>query len=102
MRAISKVVYQPLNLWQTRIIKIFPGRLHDPVRCQLLTVDIIGVEGLGIPESNEIIRYDALSYSWGCPDFTASIEGNDIPLLVIVHLAEAMRHIRDEGEQQYL
>jgi ERCC4-related helicase len=53
-------VYTQLRKWQTRILNQF-GDTNEPLVSDLLVVDLIAAEGLGVVETNTIIDYDAVS-----------------------------------------
>ena len=63
-------LYSRLRSWQTRLIRLNPGTPAEMLQCSLLTADIIASEGLGVPDYNEVIEYEAFSYHWGEPAFT--------------------------------
>jgi hypothetical protein len=48
------------------------------------------------------IQYEALSYSWGRPDFTISIQCNGVSVPVTRHLADALRHLRLSNASRYI
>ncbi|EXJ53427.1 uncharacterized protein A1O5_13295 [Cladophialophora psammophila CBS 110553] len=93
-RLVSSKLYQPIHPWQTRIIIIRPGEAGDPLDCELQTVDLIAKEGVVVPAWSSIVSYDALSYSWGYPEFTATIRCNGTDVLVTQNMLEALVCLR--------
>ncbi|KAI1178512.1 heterokaryon incompatibility protein-domain-containing protein [Nemania sp. FL0916] len=106
----SKVsdVYATLRVhpWQTRIIRLQPGKFGSSLRAELFVADIIYNEGLAIrgpwPETDEQIEYDALSYTWGAPEFPRSLTCNTVTFPITENLYQALQHIRDKQNEHYL
>ena len=95
-------LYEPLQVWQTRVLEISPGLSEEPLACKLLNADIVDSEGFGIRERNEIIPYDALSYSWGYPEMTYPLLVNGYRFLVTPILATALMHLRHDSKEKYV
>jgi hypothetical protein len=92
-------LYEPLAGEQIRLLKIHPAEtMEADIVCDLVIEDIalepgtVPDEETGILEG--IAQYDALSYCWGSPALTDTIQCNGTRLPVIGTLLEALRHIR--------
>ncbi|KAK2023105.1 HET-domain-containing protein [Colletotrichum zoysiae] len=72
----------PLGRW-FRLLHIHPGQAHDPLVCDLVTVDL---------ESNPL--YKALSYVWGDPSILAEITCSGFRRPVTVSLLDGLRRLR--------
>ena len=72
------------------------------LQCSLLTTDIIASEGLGVPDYNEMIEYEALSYHWGEPAFTHPLRCGETVLVVTMNLASALLNLRLAHRPRYL
>lgn len=48
----AKHLYSSLRPWQTRLIRLNTETPAEMLQCSLLTADIIGSEGLGVPDYN--------------------------------------------------
>lgn len=93
-RDVAERLYKPLKSWQTRIILLEPGTFVDPLKCELVTVDMIPYEGVVLHEKEELVAYEALSYCWGNPELCTSIECNGLSYPVTLSLGSALRHLR--------
>jgi hypothetical protein len=82
---------QPLPTGKFRILTLHPGRLSQPVVCDLVEASI-----------DDPPEFEALSYTWGDPNITVSIQlcGQAIP--VTVNLASALRYLRHEQRSRIL
>ena len=96
LRDRAKKLYEPLHSWQTRIVELHPGKGDDELKCTLLVADLIAQPGVGIPARSVAKEYVALSYSWGRPALTASIECNGIDHGISPTLHEALWYMRRE------
>ena len=90
-------IYKSIYPWQTRLIRLEPGSLQDPLRCELLTADIVSSkgfgEGLGVHEYGAFVEYTALSYFWGDNHiFTHPLHCGDILVGLSANLASALYH----------
>ncbi|KAF4834067.1 Heterokaryon incompatibility protein 6, OR allele [Colletotrichum siamense] len=82
-------LYEPLYGRKIRLLKLLPGKYHDPLRCKLQTVDLQFK-----PE------YEALSYTWADPNGDSSLSQkiyvgmrHDI-LFITANCANALRRLR--------
>ncbi|KAK8103243.1 HET-domain-containing protein [Apiospora sp. TS-2023a] len=82
----------PAHQWATRFFNLLPGRLEDPIQCQLLESTIGEMQN----------RYEALSYTWGDATDKVPISVNDGPVSVTKNLEVALRHLRRESETRTL
>jgi hypothetical protein len=89
-------MYAPLNPWQTRLLRLYPGTFDEPMQCDLLIVDLIYFEGVVLRSSHKdhIITYDALSYTWGDSQSSNSIFCNDEEFHITDNLFVALQHMR--------
>jgi len=104
MQTRTKLLYgqQPLQDWQTRLIILEGGTRDSPLSCRLVTVDLIAKEGVGVRETGEVVQYEAVSYSWGYPDFTVPILCNDVEYYITEGLHDALVCLRRENAARYL
>ncbi|KAH8820206.1 heterokaryon incompatibility protein-domain-containing protein [Xylogone sp. PMI_703] len=102
MTRIASRLYQPIQSWQTRLLILQPGGIDSPIDCKLTTANLSPWSGLGIAELSTTIEYEALSYTWGPPNFTASIVINKMSYPVTVHLADCLRTLRYIDKPRYL
>jgi hypothetical protein len=98
----SSNIYTPLRQWQTRIIALRPGDTCDPLVSDLSVVDLIAAEGLGFHDSDTIIQYEAVSYSWGREKFDEILTCNGNELQISSHLASGLRQLRQTSSTRYL
>ncbi|KAJ9617027.1 hypothetical protein H2200_000748 [Cladophialophora chaetospira] len=100
---IRQQLYRPLKSWQTRILRIHAStEFTSPVECDLLTAGLIAIPGLVLIDEDEVIEYEALSYSWGCQTLTHSIICNQLSFLVGKALHDALRHLRKPDSSRFL
>lgn len=103
VRKTANHLYQQLKPWQTRMIELLPDRYEATLKCRLLTVEVIDTEGVGIPDTSETIKFEALSYAWGSDIPKATIVCNDGRVLPIgENLADALVFLRREKSSRYL
>ena len=95
-------LYTPLCSWQTRLIKLLPGRRNDLLRCELHIAAITVENGLGIATEPTSVEYDALSYSWGRPDLTGSIECNGLLTRIPLPMQDGLRQLRLEEVSRWM
>ena len=101
-RAVANRLHTPIRSWQTRLIKITPGSGQDDLECDLVVADIIHSPGLGIISTDEVVQYEALSYSWGYPAFTDRVFCNNIEVPVTQTLGVALRQFRLPTSPRYI
>ena len=95
-------LYESLQSWQTRLIRLLPGFFDDPIRCDLLVADVILESGVGIPSLCQTVEYEAISYSWGWSKRTASVICNNQAVFVTPTLKDAIWHLRRHDEERWL
>jgi hypothetical protein len=98
----AKALYTPIQSWQTRIIRLHPGNLDEPLVCDLVVAELIAFNGVGLACEWTIVEYEALSYSWGYPSFTDTILCNGVEHPITHHLANALRQLRFNNSVRYL
>jgi Heterokaryon incompatibility protein (HET) len=88
-------LYESLQPWQTRLVKLLPGTDVAEVSCELHVVDIVNFDGgFGLPRESRIQAFEAISYSWGRPDLMARVNCNSVCLLIPPPPADALRSFR--------
>ena len=102
MRLLSTVIYPPIKPWQTRILRLQPGLSDQPLICSLVVAELVCFEGIGLETEEDLVSFEALSYSWGYPAFTSSIICNGIEVPVVPNLANALFHFRLRTEERFL
>lgn len=78
--------HQPLSQWdpsEIRLVKLHPGELDDPVRCELYHTSL---------DKQPVHDYIALSYTWGDPNDTVPICLNGVDYPVTRNLDSFLRH----------
>jgi len=100
--AVAAKVYSPLKQWQTRILCVEAGMPGEPLITKLLEADLIFFEGVGITKENRMVFYDALSYSWGYPEFTHAVKCNGFDFPVTISQLEALERLRYPNNERYV
>ena len=95
-------LYQPLYPWQTRLIEVLPGDFDDELRCKLYVADIVAFQGLGLLTEGRLQQYEALSYTWGYPELSATVLCNGQTTAVTPALAQALQNLRDPTSSRWL
>ena len=103
----ARLLYKPIYLWQTRLIRLEPGSSGDPLRCELLTADITSTkefgEGLGVHKYGALVEYTALSYCWGDKHvFEYPLHCGDIRVGLTENLASALYNLRLPNEPHFI
>ncbi|KAI9148813.1 Heterokaryon incompatibility protein [Paramyrothecium foliicola] len=81
----SNYSYRPLSpsdASEIRIVKLYPGKFEDDIRCELMHVSM----------TSEDASYIALSYTWGSPDLTEPILLDGEQFTVTQNLESFFRH----------
>ncbi|KAK4899153.1 hypothetical protein LTR27_003383 [Elasticomyces elasticus] len=102
LREAALKLYTPIKDWQTRIIRLHPGTTGDPLTADLLVAGLAHGDGLAIGMDQNLISYEAVSYSWKefKPCVPITINGQDYRLTE--SLAGALQRFRLEGTERYL
>ncbi|KAI4213870.1 MAG: hypothetical protein LQ351_003565 [Letrouitia transgressa] len=74
-----------------RLLKLFPGRDDQPIRCELLTHNI-----------STAPPYEAISYVWGDPTVTSQINCNDKIVDVTSNLNKTLKRFRYNDQERIL
>ncbi|RYP70253.1 hypothetical protein DL771_005556 [Monosporascus sp. 5C6A] len=74
----------PSDPTEIRIVRLYPGRFDDEVRCEL--------EHFSLARGDA--SYIALSYTWGNPTVTAPIRLDNVPFPVTLNLESFLRHMQ--------
>lgn len=88
---ISRRVYTKISKNQIRLLQLLPGNFADKLECTLRLHDI------EVP-----VRYEALSYTWGKPAFTARLSCNGVEFPITQNLSHALRYLRYAHESRLL
>ncbi|EXJ53329.1 uncharacterized protein A1O5_13422, partial [Cladophialophora psammophila CBS 110553] len=89
--------------WKIRLLRIAPSAdLQSDLTCDLLTADLVPFPGVGLVVESAIVQYEALSYTWGYPVLTKSINCSGLRLPVSETMYEALRYIRRKDITSYL
>ena len=85
--------YSPLvsHANEIRLLSLLPGQSSGQVRCTLYVVDLSNAP-----------PFDALSYTWGDPNITKSIQVNDSAFQATTNLEAFLRQRQTEHEQRPL
>ncbi|KAH7377788.1 heterokaryon incompatibility protein-domain-containing protein, partial [Pyrenochaeta sp. MPI-SDFR-AT-0127] len=92
---MDKFKYQPLDLEDQsfRLIQLFRGVL-GPIQCNLFHSRF--------QDAEDVIEYEALSYTWGGNDKAYSIEVNGVETAVTKNLFTALRNLRTPHRDRIL
>ncbi|KAK5126479.1 hypothetical protein LTR85_010715 [Meristemomyces frigidus] len=101
-RQVASQLYTPLLPWQTRVLALQPGHATDAIVCTLEPADLISHEGVGLRSSSTIVPFEALSYSWGYPEFTNRVACNGLAVPVTRCLLQALYALRLAHTARYL
>ncbi len=101
-QTVRSSIFRPLHSWETRLLKLMPGDYETSLQCELHVAAITVDKGLGIASEVETVEYDALSYSWGRPELTASIECGGIEFFIPPTAAEGLRQLRSNLHPRWL
>ncbi|EHK41032.1 hypothetical protein TRIATDRAFT_31940 [Trichoderma atroviride IMI 206040] len=88
--------HDPLDLGRPaiRLVRLFPGFDPDPITCELF-------QGF-LHQEDEIIPYEALSYTWGSAEAPKQIIVNGKILTVTKNLHQALQQLRDKFQDRIL
>lgn len=95
-------LYTKINKWQTRLLRLRPGSVEQPLYADLLVADVIMIPGMVLHHAQEQVHYEAISYAWGEPifDYVVTINGKDVAVTASLH--GALEHFRRLHEPRYL
>lgn len=100
--SVAKQLYRPLLSWQMRLVELEAAQVDEPLKCRLLTADIIHFEGVAIRETLQVVQYEALSYAWGDPNFTYPLRCNEMIYAITENLANALHSLRLPDKERLL
>lgn len=88
--------YDPLDLGRPaiRLVRLLPGVSSDPITCELCQALL--------NQEDEIIPYEALSYTWGSAEASKQIIVNGKKLKVTKNLHQALQQLRDIVQDRIL
>lgn len=104
---IAKALYAPVRRWQFRLLKIRPSQSRNAqIHCDLVVAGMIepveGSPGVALPDSGDIIEYEAISYTWGGSEFSATILCNGLDLPVTRSAHEVLSHLRLASQPRWV
>ena len=102
LQILSQKLYSPIKPWQTRILRLQPGRQDEPLNCTLEVAELVCFEGVGLGAEQELVQFEALSYSWGRPALSSSLTCNGIQFPVTPNLADALFYFRSQERERLL
>lgn len=102
IKSAVKSIYRPLKPWQTRLLVLHAAKPESPLSSALVEVDVIDGNGMGISESSEIVKFEALSYAWGDPTPVCSIVCNGTTFPIALELATALQYLRSRTVNRYI
>ncbi|KAL8846928.1 MAG: hypothetical protein Q9221_008016 [Calogaya cf. arnoldii] len=93
---------QRLRPTQIRVLCIEPGHIDASMVMFLSIANMTFYDGVELDETKESITYEALSYSWGSPNQTSSIQCNGHNIPVRMSLYDALIHLRLPDKPRYI
>ncbi|KAK3655673.1 hypothetical protein LTR56_003322 [Elasticomyces elasticus] len=102
MRVAASKLYTPIKNWQIRILRLHSGANDDPLEADLLVAGLAHGDGLVIGMDQDLISYEAVSYSWGQFKPCVPITINGIEYRLCESLAGALHRFRLESAERYL
>lgn len=95
-------LYGKIDRWQSRILTLEPGVFADELKAQLAIADLVCVPGIVLHETQELIEFVALSYTWGAAEFPRLISINGISFAITENLFAFLQHYRNETDAAHL
>jgi ankyrin repeat protein len=91
-----KYEYTPIDLDgpAIRLVRLLKGRYYDDIRCELFDAFL--------QDGEDIIPYEALSYTWGATNFLARITTDGDEMHVTKNLHTALKHLRSKDTDRIL
>lgn len=100
--SLATQIYRPLSLRQTRVLCLQAGLPDDPITTTLTPITLPEEVTLGESSGKHASNYEALSYTWGDPTPTHSIECNGCSLGIGRNLFTALKALRSSEGSQFL
>lgn len=85
-------IYSSLSSNHIRLLKLLPATFSERLNCELLEYDV----------DSHSVGYNALSYTWGKPNFPARIYCHGVAVPITQNLSDALHFLRDEQDSQML
>lgn len=101
-RKVLEQLYSPLRSWETRLLGLQPGQPDEPLVATLHVAVITLAEGFGLVDRDQIVEFEAISYSWGGQLMTHQLMCNGLPIGITANLSAALRHMRWKDGVRYL
>ena len=95
-------LYSALKQWQPRLLLLDPGEFGTSVSASLIVVDVVHLPGAVLHEKQQLVRFAALSYTWGVAEFPRSITINNIVTPVTEILYAFIQRYRSRHECLYI
>lgn len=99
---VSHTIYRPVRSWQTRMLRVLPGKLGEDISTWLRVADVVHAEGLLLHNDRIRVNFSALSYHWGYPVPTQVVKCKEVDVPVIQSLYLILQRIRDPQHDIYL
>ena len=98
----ARKLYTPIKTWQTRVLKLHARNDEDVLEADLLVAGLAHLDGLVIGMNDDIVTYEAISYSWGERTSYVRTICNGLEYGVNTSLAQALRRFRYADRARYL
>ncbi|KAH6696658.1 heterokaryon incompatibility protein-domain-containing protein, partial [Leptodontidium sp. MPI-SDFR-AT-0119] len=96
-------VYQPLSSAQIRLLRVHSSAdPYSEILCDLFAVDLNTKSGATVVGSSVKVRYEALSYTWGDPQPSSTIQMDGLPYWVSANLFEGLQRLRLPDQDRVL
>ncbi|KAK7984444.1 GDP-mannose transporter [Apiospora arundinis] len=96
-------LYSRIYEWQTRLTVIKPN--PDPnahLEISLQVVDLVDVPTGAVIDHKTLLKYDALSYTWGNEPASIACTCDGTELLLRANLASALKYLRQPDRDRYV
>ena len=104
-QSVAEQLYSPispLQSWEARVLALHPGSRGEPLVADIHVAVITHHKGFGIVSEDRNEEYEALSYTWGEPEFTHTLMCNSKPVGITHNLHEALQRLRKRHARRYL
>ncbi|KAK5681016.1 hypothetical protein LTS10_006776 [Elasticomyces elasticus] len=100
----TEKLYTPLQPWQTRILRLHSASdLDAPLEADLLRAGLADGPYLALSMDEDLITFEAISYTWGSPDGEGvTISCNGLAIGIMSSLGAALRRFRLPDQHRYL
>ncbi|KAK4899152.1 hypothetical protein LTR27_003382 [Elasticomyces elasticus] len=100
----TKELYTPLQLWETRILRLHPASDPEaPLKADLLRASLADGPNKTLRMDEDLITFEAISYTWGSPGCEGiTVSSNGLAVRVMSSLGAALRRFRLPDHHRYL